>query len=116
MACALACSSERVPKAVPETTPTGLPVVHLEALPRPHEIELTLQTKDHELTVFQRGERRRFMVSGQTRSLDEPRFAATFPGLHAVYRAATTEEATALEPRWPAAQPGCIGTPTFAAG
>lgn len=118
MACAVACSSERSIDLVPEveTTPAGLPVVHLEALPRPHEIELTLRTKDHELTVFERRARRRFMVSGQTRSLDEARFAAAFPELHAVYRAATAEEATALRPRWPAVHSGCIGTPTVAAG
>lgn len=98
-----ACSSEQGP----QRTEAGLPIVHLEAVPRKHEIELTLRTEHHELIVFHRGEARRFMVSGQTRSLDAERFARFFPELHAVYRAATSEQGMILRDETRASALGC---------
>lgn len=99
----MACSSaQERPR-----TDAGLPIVHLEALPRKHEIELTLRTRDHELTVFQRNGARRFMVSGQTRSLDTERFARAFPELYAVYRAAISEQGVLLHDAMHPPAPRC---------
>lgn len=96
-----------------ETSPDGLPLVRLEAVPRPREIEMTVWTKNHELVVFRRGERR-FWVTGQSRSFDEMTFEGIYPSLYEVYRQASSDAGAG--PTQPASEHACQTPRRWVAG